>query len=88
MLKPEHRVEWASGEKRIKGKDQGEGNGKWTEGWSLLPTMHTMDKAVPGETEVNEGTVPVQMVLKSQQCCKRKIYLLTCDANLAGSDAC
>ena len=49
-----------------------------------------MDRTVsssPGEKEVQEDRVPVQMMLKIQQY-KRKIYLLKCEADLAGSDAC
>lgn len=59
-------------------------------GWTFLPTRHTMDRTVsssPGEKEVHEDRVPVQMGLKIQQY-KRKIYLLKCEADLAGSDAC
>ena len=58
--------------------------------WTLLPSRHPMGRTVsssPGVKGVHEDRVPVQTVLKIQQY-KRKIYLLKCEADLAGSDAC
>lgn len=75
------------GEKNIKVKDQGEEIWQGAVG-TFLPTRHTMDRTVSSSLEEKEyEDSPCPDGVKSSNI-KRKIYLLKCEADLAGSDAC